>query len=232
MPSSLARSSNCPRSTSSRRSSSSRLPSSIRTGTNWSCSPTNRTTGMMPSKMGLHKRTPSAKRRPTPMAPTNRPAQAIPVPIPPWAGRRRDPCAVQPERQQQQRRRGPRQDPHRCPHVVEHRSRGGSVTRKTTLVPRIRTRDIVSSVQFFTAEEQIIEAASRFTGLPVGTALLYIAGRAVAEAALPLAKNPFTQDAWLRGQEALGIAAACSYPQRICHSRSIDRRTPANLSGN
>jgi hypothetical protein len=71
------------------------------------------------------------------------------------------------------------------------RSRGGSVTRKTTLVPRIRTRDIVSSIQFFTADEQIIEAASRFTLLPVGTALLYIAGRGVAEANLPLAKNPF-----------------------------------------
>lgn len=70
------------------------------------------------------------------------------------------------------------------------RSRGGSLTRKTTLVPRIKTRDIVTSVQFFTAEEQIIEAASRFTGLDVGTAILLIAGRGVAEVALPLAKDP------------------------------------------
>ena len=70
------------------------------------------------------------------------------------------------------------------------RNRGGSITRKTTLVPRIRTRDIVTSVQFYTAEEQIIEAASRFTGLPIGTALVYIGGRGVAEARLPLVQNP------------------------------------------
>lgn len=70
------------------------------------------------------------------------------------------------------------------------RSRGGSVTRKTTLVPRIRTRDVVTSIQFFSPDEQFIDVASRFTRLPVGTAMLYIAGSGVAEAKLPLAKNP------------------------------------------
>jgi hypothetical protein len=70
------------------------------------------------------------------------------------------------------------------------RSRGGGITRKTTLVPRIRTRDIVTSIQFFSADEQFIEAASLFTRLPVGTALLYIAGRGVAQVKLPLAKDP------------------------------------------
>jgi hypothetical protein len=70
------------------------------------------------------------------------------------------------------------------------RTRGGSITRKTTLVPRIRTRDVVTSIQFYSPDELVIEAASRFTQLRVGTALLYIAGRGVAEAKLPLAKDP------------------------------------------
>ena len=68
--------------------------------------------------------------------------------------------------------------------------RGGGITRKTTLVPRIRTRDIVTSIQFFTADEQIIEAASDITQYAVGTALLYIGGRGVAEVKLPLAGDP------------------------------------------
>ncbi len=69
-------------------------------------------------------------------------------------------------------------------------SLGGSVTRKTTLVPRIRTRDVVTSIQFFSADEQFLDKASHITRMSVGTALLYIAGRGVAQVLLPLAANP------------------------------------------
>jgi energy-coupling factor transporter ATP-binding protein EcfA2 len=71
------------------------------------------------------------------------------------------------------------------------RTQGGGLTHRTTLVPRIRTRDIVTSIQFFTADEQVIDRASDFTRMAIGSALLYIAGRGVAQVGLPLATNPF-----------------------------------------
>ena len=70
------------------------------------------------------------------------------------------------------------------------RSQGGSVTHRTTIVPRIRNRDIISSIQFLTADEQFIGGARDFTRLPVGSAFMYTAGRGVAQVKLPLAKNP------------------------------------------
>jgi hypothetical protein len=72
-------------------------------------------------------------------------------------------------------------------------TRGGGITRKTTLVPRIRTRDVVTSIQFYTADEQIIQAASDLTQYAIGTALLYIGGHGIAEVKLPLAGNPLRQ---------------------------------------
>lgn len=70
-------------------------------------------------------------------------------------------------------------------------SRGGSRTYKQTLVPRIVIRDIVTSVQFFTTEEQFSQAASAIAGFPTGTALLYIAGKGSMQVAFPLPKQPF-----------------------------------------
>lgn len=69
-------------------------------------------------------------------------------------------------------------------------TRGKSVTRKQSLVPRIRTREIVTATQFYTTDEQIIEAASELTTLPRGTAMLYIAGQGVTRVNTPLARNP------------------------------------------
>ncbi|MBI2806063.1 MAG: hypothetical protein HYX68_13870 [Planctomycetes bacterium] len=70
-------------------------------------------------------------------------------------------------------------------------SRGGSRTFKQTLVPRIVVRDIVTSVQFFTTEEQYSQAASAIAGFPIGTAFLYIAGKGTMRVAFPLPKQPF-----------------------------------------
>ena len=70
-------------------------------------------------------------------------------------------------------------------------SRGGSRTFKQSLVPRIAIRDIVTSIQFFTTEEQITQAASAIAGFPIGTAFLYIAGKGTMRVAFPLPKQPF-----------------------------------------
>src|SRR5207302_247953 len=70
-------------------------------------------------------------------------------------------------------------------------SRGGSRTFKQTLVPRIVVRDIVTSVQFFTTEEQFSQAASAIASFPIGTALLYIAGTGTIRVAFPPPKQPF-----------------------------------------
>ena len=70
-------------------------------------------------------------------------------------------------------------------------SRGGSRTFKQTLVPRIVVKDVVTSIQFFTTEEQITGAASAIAGFPTGTALLYLAGKGTMRVAFPLPKQPF-----------------------------------------
>ena len=81
------------------------------------------------------------------------------------------------------------------------RSRGGSRTRKTTLVPRIRTRDVVTSIQFLSTDEQFLAEASEFTRKAIGTALLYTAGRGVSQVTLPLASNPLRRTPTFAGKK-------------------------------
>lgn len=69
-------------------------------------------------------------------------------------------------------------------------TRGMSVTRKQSLVPIIRTREIVTSVQFYSTEEQFLEAARDIALLPCGTCFLYVAAKGVSRVVLPLARNP------------------------------------------
>lgn len=68
---------------------------------------------------------------------------------------------------------------------------GKSITRKQTLVPRILTREVVSAVQFFTTEEQLVEAAREITRLPRGECFLYLAGQGVWQVQVPLAHQPW-----------------------------------------
>ena len=69
-------------------------------------------------------------------------------------------------------------------------TQGSSVTRKQSLVPRLRTRQIVTSVQFYSTDEQFLEAARDITLLTRGTCFLYIAGQGVSRVQLPLARSP------------------------------------------
>jgi hypothetical protein len=70
-------------------------------------------------------------------------------------------------------------------------SRGGSRTFKQQLVPRIVVRDIVTSIQFYSPDEQVMEWAGTIAAAPVGTALLYIAGQGTVKVRFPLPSTPF-----------------------------------------
>ena len=70
------------------------------------------------------------------------------------------------------------------------KTRGVSITRKQSLVPRILTREVVTTVQYFTTEEQFIEAARDLTLLARGTCFLYLAGHGVSQVQIPLAGHP------------------------------------------
>lgn len=71
-------------------------------------------------------------------------------------------------------------------------TRGGGRTFKQSLVPRIKTRDIISSIQFLTLDEQIAQVASEIARLPIGAALLSLAGR-VARVRFPLPRDPLAR---------------------------------------
>jgi len=71
-------------------------------------------------------------------------------------------------------------------------TRGGGRTFKQSLVPRVKTRDIVSSIQFLTLDEQIAQIAAEIARLPVGSALLSLAGR-IARVRFPLPKDPLAR---------------------------------------
>ncbi len=71
-------------------------------------------------------------------------------------------------------------------------SRGGGRTFKQSLVPRIKTRDVVSSVQFLSLDEQVAQIASEIARLPIGSALLNLAGR-VARVKFPLPRDPLAR---------------------------------------
>lgn len=72
------------------------------------------------------------------------------------------------------------------------RTHGGGRTYKQTLVPRTTVRQIVSSIQFLTVEEQLAEIAREIACLPVGTAFLSIDGR-IARVRFPLPSNPLAR---------------------------------------
>ena len=52
-------------------------------------------------------------------------------------------------------------------------------------MPRILTREVLTTIQYFTTEEQIIEAARDLTRLPRGTCFLYLAGQGVSQVQIP-----------------------------------------------
>jgi hypothetical protein len=83
-------------------------------------------------------------------------------------------------------------------HVVTTNSsqtltQGGGRTIKQTLVPTLKWRDVVSSVQFFTPEEHVLKAASELAGLPTGTGIVYVSGQGVARVTFPFPGEPLAR---------------------------------------
>lgn len=70
-------------------------------------------------------------------------------------------------------------------------TRGGSRTRRTTLVPRLRWREIVTSVQFLSLDEQVALGARDVTRQATGEALVYTAGQVPMRVQFPLAQGPY-----------------------------------------
>lgn len=71
-------------------------------------------------------------------------------------------------------------------------TRGKSVTRKQSLVPRIRTREVVTSIQFYSSDEQFLEAAREIATQACGSCFMYLAAQGVSRVQFPLAGNPLS----------------------------------------
>lgn len=71
-------------------------------------------------------------------------------------------------------------------------TRNTGVTYKQTLIPRIITKNIVTSIQFFSLDEQRQDPATKLAGLGDGAAFVHLSGRGVARVQFPLAKRPFS----------------------------------------
>jgi hypothetical protein len=70
-------------------------------------------------------------------------------------------------------------------------SRTASRTKKQTLIPQFAFKDVVTSVQFYSVEEQTIAPATRLASLVTGEAIVHVSGRGIVEVKFPLAKDPF-----------------------------------------
>jgi len=70
-------------------------------------------------------------------------------------------------------------------------TRGGSRTRKMTLVPRLRWREVVTSIQLFNPDEQVAFGARDVTRQATGEAVVYTACEAPMRVRFPLARGPF-----------------------------------------
>lgn len=66
---------------------------------------------------------------------------------------------------------------------------GGSRTFKTVPLARMKWRDVVSSIQFLSADEQMLEAASEVSKLETGEAFLLVSGGEGATVKFPLADS-------------------------------------------
>jgi hypothetical protein len=116
-------------------------------------------------------------------------------------------------------------------------TRGGGRTRKMTLVPRLRWREIVSSIQFFTPEEQVAYGARDITRQATGEAVVYTAGGAPMHVRFPLARGPFARTPKFAAKQlqALRMAIAAlpifaSPAQIIGERRDFERRLITHLS--
>jgi hypothetical protein len=115
-------------------------------------------------------------------------------------------------------------------------SQGGGRTRRATLLPRLRTREIVTSVQFYTPEELSRLPARDITRLDIGEAFVYCAGSPAARVRFPLVRPPFDRTprfaAKKLGELRQAIAALPHFaPPRtiVAERRAFEERLVAHL---
>jgi hypothetical protein len=70
-------------------------------------------------------------------------------------------------------------------------SRGGSRTYRQVLVPRIRERKIITSVQFLTIDEQRVQEENTLAELSVGEAQVHVSGQRPQRVTFRLAPRPY-----------------------------------------
>ena len=70
-------------------------------------------------------------------------------------------------------------------------AQGTTTTFKQTIVPKMAWRDVLRSIQFFSADEQFIMGASNLASLDTGRAIMYVSGRGASHMAFPHVRDPF-----------------------------------------
>jgi hypothetical protein len=115
-------------------------------------------------------------------------------------------------------------------------TRGGSRTRKMTLVPRLRWREVVTSVQLIPTSEQIDLGARDITRQATGQATLYTAGMTPMRVRLPLARSPFAATPKYAAKQLQALRAEsmarpmfATPAQIIAERREFERRLVAHL---
>lgn len=114
-------------------------------------------------------------------------------------------------------------------------TQGKGRTHKQTLVPRVTVRQVVSSIQFYTLDEQLAEIAGQIARLPVGTAFLSIDGRTACvrfpRPLIPLALTPkFARKKLAQLRELIAARPEFGTPiERIEQRRVFEQRLVAHL---
>lgn len=110
-------------------------------------------------------------------------------------------------------------------------TRGGGRTRKATLVPRLITREVVTSIQLFSTDEQVVVGARDIARQNVGEALVYTSGMPAMRVRFPLARRPFQRTPKFEHRQlmslrdAIAAMPAFATPQQIMEERRVFERS-------
>ena len=103
-------------------------------------------------------------------------------------------------------------------------ARGGSRTRRTTLVPRIKTRLVITGVQFMSIDEQNVEGAVELSRLPVGTAIEYRSGKPYPKGTIPVGGKPSPSHPKVCQEETGRVRRGIGGPPRVRQPGRSPRR--------
>jgi hypothetical protein len=97
-------------------------------------------------------------------------------------------------------------------------------------VPRLITREVVTSIQLLSMEEQVVVGARDIARQDVGEALVYTSGTAAMRVRFPLARRPFQQTPkyehrqLMTLRDAVAAMPAFATPQQIMEERRVFER--------